>query len=52
MGRIRVISDSRLRQLYALAHAIPQRTDKKAVAKLWFERAKALLSREAGSRKR
>jgi hypothetical protein len=40
-----------LRQLHALAHAISQRSDKKAVARLWFERAKALLSREAGSRK-
>lgn len=35
---------SQLRQLYALAHAIPKRSNKKAVAKIWFERAKALLS--------
>lgn len=37
---------AQLRQLYALAHAIRKRADKRAVAKVWFERAKALLSRE------
>lgn len=46
MGRTSPIHDSRLSQLRALAHAIPQRKDKKAVAKLWFERAKALLTKE------
>jgi hypothetical protein len=38
-----------LRQLYALAHAMRKRANKKPVAKAWFEKAKALLSREAGS---
>ncbi|SHL10919.1 hypothetical protein SAMN05216428_101101 [Nitrosospira sp. Nsp11] len=39
----RPILKPKVRQLYALAHAIRKRTDKKAVVKAWFERAKALL---------
>jgi hypothetical protein len=33
----------RLRQLFALAHAIKQRTNKKPVANAWFAKAKAML---------
>jgi hypothetical protein len=46
------VNPPQLRQLYALAHAISRRTNKKAIAKLWFQRAKALLSGEAGSREK
>ena len=52
MGDAPNIRESRLRQLYALANAIRNRTNKKSVAKAWFQRAKALLSREAGSREK
>jgi hypothetical protein len=34
-----------LRQLYALAHEIKKRANKKPVAKLWFEKAKEMLAR-------
>lgn len=39
----RSILKPKVRQLYALAHAIRIRADKKTVVKAWFERAKALL---------
>jgi hypothetical protein len=34
---------AQLRQLYALAYAIPNRKNKKPVANAWFAKAKAML---------
>lgn len=36
-----------MRRLYALAYAIRQRRDKKAVARAWFAAARAMLTKGA-----
>jgi hypothetical protein len=43
MHLIKRQASPRLRQLFALAHAIKQRKNKKPVANAWFAKAKAML---------